>query len=443
MTARKEDVNGYISIEKNPISRVGVFPYLGRSISSEAEPDRIYYVYRPESTLSEQESIDSFKLLPIVDDHDMIGSSKEGLMTAEKKGVHGSTGDNVFYEDGVLYANLRIFSENMSDSINDGKTDLSLGYRCAYEKESGVYNGQNYEYVQVGMRGNHLALVEEARCDVSVLDHNITFDSLDINIKEENIMAKKGKAKIKLTVDNAELSEKLGVLAKIAERLDLTDAEKADIEGSMAWLQEKLSSALVVQAASGIVEGSESTGEDEGSEKESDKKAEDEDEKKSDAEDADEDKEAEDSDAEKEAEDADEDEDKEAEDEGELELGEGEQSPNAEKSMSEALDQITKLERKLQVAEDNNFKRVMSEVSKRDKLAREVSPLVGAFDASEMSLKDVAKYAVKKLKISCDSGEEISVLKGYLSYGKPKKAEISAMDSSGKTNPVADYINGK
>lgn len=435
MTARKEDVNGYISIERNPISRVGVFPYLGRSISAEAEPDKIYYVYRPESTLSEQEAIDSFKLLPIVDDHDMIGSSKEGLMTAEKKGVHGSTGDNVFYEDGVLYANLRIFSENMSDSIRDGKTDLSLGYRCAYEEESGEYNGQNYDYVQVGMRGNHLALVEEARCDVSVLDHSITFDSLDINIKE-NIMAKKGNAKIKFTKDNAELSEKLGVLAKIAERLDLTDAEKADIENSMAWLQEKLSSALVIEAAKGMV-GSEATDEGKAEDADSEKEAEDKDEEKE-AEDADADK-----DSDSEAEDADEDEDKEAEDDGELETGEGEESPNAKKSMAEALDHITKLERKIKVAEDNTFKRVMGEVSKRDKLAREVSPLVGAFDASEMSLKDVAKYAVKKLKISCDSGEEISVLKGYLSFSKPKKIEISTMDSSGKTNPVTDYINGK
>lgn len=418
MTARKEDVNGYITIEANPISRVGVFPYLGRSISSEAEPDKVYYVYRPESTLAEQEAIDSFKLLPLVDDHDMLGSSKEGLMSAEKKGVHGSTGDNVFYKDGVLYANLRIFSEKMSESISNGKTDLSLGYRCTYEKESGVYDGQSYDYVQVGMRGNHLALVEEARCAVSVLDHHITFDSLDINIKD-NIMAKKRSAKIKFTKDSSELSAKLDVLAKIVERLDLTDAEKADIENSMAWLQEKLSAALVMEAAKVMVEGSEMASEE--------------------AEDMYEEKEAEDM---EEAEDEDEEEDKEAEDEGELEIGEGEESPNAKVSLAEALDKISALERKLQVAEDSAFKRVMAEVSKRDKLAREVAPLVGAFDASEMSLKDVAKYAVKKLKISCDSGEEVSVLKGYLSFGKPKKVEVSAMDSAGKSNPVLDLING-
>lgn len=46
MTARQEDQNGYITIENNPISRSGVFQYLGRNVG-DADPDRIVNVYRP------------------------------------------------------------------------------------------------------------------------------------------------------------------------------------------------------------------------------------------------------------------------------------------------------------------------------------------------------------------------------------------------------------
>src|SRR4051794_25123272 len=45
-TARVEDINGYVTVENNPISRSGVFQSLGRSIGA-PEPDRIYNVYRP------------------------------------------------------------------------------------------------------------------------------------------------------------------------------------------------------------------------------------------------------------------------------------------------------------------------------------------------------------------------------------------------------------
>lgn len=183
MTARKIDENGFILIEDNPISRVGVFPYLGRSIGA-PDPQKIYMVFRPEEVLSDPECVESFKLLPIIDDHEMLGSPDAGFTPAEKKGVHGSTGETVYYKDGELRSTLKIFSETMADLIESGKRDLSLGYRCAYEQSSGSFQGKPYEYIQRNMRGNHLALVDEARCDVAVLDHQITFDSLDIKGKD-------------------------------------------------------------------------------------------------------------------------------------------------------------------------------------------------------------------------------------------------------------------
>src|SRR5690554_3928966 len=83
---RTYDINGWAEIKGNPLSKVGVFPYSGAQISPDLGPDKIYYVYRPEEELNNQETIDSFKLIPWTDDHTMLGKSDEGLTPAELKG---------------------------------------------------------------------------------------------------------------------------------------------------------------------------------------------------------------------------------------------------------------------------------------------------------------------------------------------------------------------
>ena len=169
MTARLYDLNGWFEVPRNPISKVGVFPYLGRSIGAggpkfpEGDPDKIYMVYRPAEELSDPEAIASFRLTPFVDEHTMLGSEAEGLTPPEQKGVHGVLGENVVFENGVLYSNLKVFSEALAARLNSGKKEVSCGYRCAYDFTPGTFEGQPYDAVQRTIRGNHLALVDEGR----------------------------------------------------------------------------------------------------------------------------------------------------------------------------------------------------------------------------------------------------------------------------------------
>ena len=124
-TARKHDLNGWAEIKGNPISKVGVFPYTGAQIgNSELEPDKLYNVYRPEEELSNPETIESFKLLPWTDEHAMLGSEDEGMLPAEKKGVHGVIGEDVYFENGYLKGNIKIFSNKLAQLIEDGKKEL-------------------------------------------------------------------------------------------------------------------------------------------------------------------------------------------------------------------------------------------------------------------------------------------------------------------------------
>jgi hypothetical protein len=53
------DDNGFWLIENNPISKEGVFPYLGKTISPQLEPNKIYNVYRPFNEISKEDTLKS------------------------------------------------------------------------------------------------------------------------------------------------------------------------------------------------------------------------------------------------------------------------------------------------------------------------------------------------------------------------------------------------
>ena len=172
------DNNSFWLIKHNPISKVGVFPYMGRSISDDCEPDKIYYVYRPAETLKESVPTWDNPPKPFIDDHEMLG---EGFSKIDERPVQGVISNPVFEND-VLYADISVYSESLKDKIAGGKKELSLGYFCKYRKEKGVYKGEAYDYVQEDMVGNHIALVDNGRCgsDVKVFDSKCTMDSLDL-----------------------------------------------------------------------------------------------------------------------------------------------------------------------------------------------------------------------------------------------------------------------
>lgn len=386
-SSRVEDVNGYVTVENNPISRSGVFQYLGRSIGA-PEPNKVYNVYRPAEEFT-PETIDSFKLLPIVNDHTMLGPQEAGLVPAEQKGVHGTTGEDVVFEGGVLYATLRIFSDTLSKMIESGRTALSLGYRCVYEKASGFFEGQAYDYVQRKLRGNHLALVDAARCDVAVLDNHVAFDHFDLALdnKEETIMADE----------------------EMKDRLKKTEDELKECK-------DKLDTLMAKDAAE---EEEKKKAEDE-AEEEAKKKAEDERIKGVEGLDDEEEK------AKKEAEDAEEDKKKMEGMDAAL------KSVTAElKTVTSALDSFKK----------DAHKSLLSEISRRDELAGKLSQHVGTFDHADKTLDEVTRYGIDKLGISCPAGHEETALNAYFA-GKKASPLAFALDSKSKRSGEIDaYIN--
>lgn len=193
-SARISDVNGYYEVRDNPLSKVGVFPYLGAQLPGASDPSRVYSVFRPEAELADPEFLASLRLLPWVDDHEMLGDPEAGMTPPEDYGVHGVIGENVRYENGLVLGTIKCWSRAMAAKINNDKKELSLGYRCEYDWTPGVYKGIPYDAVQRRLRGNHLALVGEGRMGPEVavkdaaMDHQkLTLDSLEyIKMADEN-----------------------------------------------------------------------------------------------------------------------------------------------------------------------------------------------------------------------------------------------------------------
>ena len=363
--AQERDQNGYITIKRNPISRAGVFPYLGKSLP-DAEPDRVYNVLRPVEELSSPETLESFKLLPLINEHEMLGDPYP--TAAEEKGVHGTTGEEIVFEGRDILAPLRIFSRTLKWLLESGKRGLSAGYTCVYEKSSGVFEGMPYDYIQRRIRGNHIALVEEGRCGTVVLDHHLVFDHFDLALdKQETIMADEvtekteGEKEYTLTEVTTILKKVLPEITAISEAIAKMNAPAAEKSDAAAVVDEDMT-----------------------------------------------------------------------EKPGDQDACDAEEEEKTEKK-EDAMDAL-EIKTRLEAVEKRGVKSLLADVAARDRLAKEVSAVVGTFDHSEMTADEVAAYACEKLNIKADAAHRRAALDGYLA-GRASKTEAAfALDTKIKSD---------
>ncbi|MCG3462671.1 DUF2213 domain-containing protein [Xenorhabdus bovienii] len=417
MSKRQYDLNGWLEVKDNPISKVGVFDYMGSEIGA-PNPDQRYRVYRPAEELESVATIESFKLKPFIDEHEMLG--KDGT-PAEKKGIEGVIGEGVYFDYPYLRGNIKILSNAALNQIDNGKIELSPGYRCRYEFTPGTFEGEQYDAIQRDIRGNHLALVEEGRTgiDVAVQDHSV------------------------ITIDTREL-----VNMAIEENNENT-TDNGFTPEQVEQLQALIAAAIAGQAPVT----------DEGSEKKETPKESPEQEQT-------------DSEEEKKAEDAVE----EAETAAEAaETGEPEAVENAEiaieaaeeaiEAAKEHLDQATtdslnrrikRIRRGIQAMDDiSSLKRKVNRLAKakptldtgalikqlagRDTLAQALTPFVGVFDHSIMTKQGVAEYGVKQLGIPCQKGQETIALDAWMHGRVPdSQKSTTAMDAASTQQSIKD-----
>jgi len=391
VTARNYDINGWFEVKDNPLSKVGVFPYSGAMIDASGEfgldQNKIYNVLRPQEELEDSECHESLKLLPWIDGHVMLGDDFN-LTPAEEKGVSGVIGEDIYFDekDLTLKGNVKVFAENLKDEIDKGKRELSLGYRCKYEKESGIFDGEKYDFVQRRIRGNHLASVDQGRMgpEVAVLDGNLltfTLDSKELVMTPEEM----GKAIKGLLESVKALSEKVsGMDAKAAKAKDedelkkAEDAKKAEDEEVLKKKKEK--------------EDLEKTKDEEDPEKK----------KKDDS-----------------------------------------AMDSLVSDNNDLKETVKTLQATVDSFEKTGMKTLIKTISARDALAKSLSNHVGTFDHSEMTLDEVAVYGAEKLELKCEKGSELATVNGFLHNRDVSQTVTLDSKTDGKSmDGLDDYIKG-
>ena len=388
---KEVDTNGFWLCRGCKITKAGVFPYLNEKIGiPDKKPDDIVYIYRPLEEIFNPDLLEAFnnRPLPLVNDHTMIG---EGFTAPEEKGIDGVlTNVHKSIVDNSIKGDLTIYSEKMQDDINNGKKELSLGYRCNYEFESGVYNGKHYDAIQRDIRPNHIALVQRGRSgsDVRVLDHALCFDSIEME----------------LTMKQLDTSAKK---ARLLELFQKATKKAGTSEDSLEEFKDLLNSLAL----------------DEGEEAKKD------DDKPTEAKDEEEPKDKASDEEEKKTEDKCG--TKDSEEEGEKK-SEDEEEPKEEEKKAEDADDVIALLRKeiaeLKEAQDELPKALREDMKAASDLAKSLSKYVGTFDSSDMTSDEVAKYGCEKLGIEIAKGYEKAALAGFFK-ASAKQATFS-MDGS-------------
>ena len=221
-TVRTTDVDGRMRVEVTNISKAAVNPYLGGEVpGAEAlglDPSTVYMVLRDPVELAKAAA--SFNNLPLLSQHVPVTADDH-----QPDLVVGSTGTDAVFEPPYLKNSLIIWSAAAIAGVTSGQQkELSSAYRYRAVKESGTYEGTNYDLRMVDIVGNHLALVETGRAgpDVVVSDENPFEGNIEMKTKQR-LIAAKADARIALSGLVAQDAD-LSLLDKLIARLAL-DAE--------------------------------------------------------------------------------------------------------------------------------------------------------------------------------------------------------------------------
>ena len=388
------DINGYVTYYNVPMTKVGVFPYLGRTISPELEPERVYMVLRPEEELTKPETLDSLKNIPFINEHTMLGKD---FTPAEDKGIEGTTLENVQVKLPLILNDLKAYTERVKHLIEvEDKRDLSLAYRCRYDLTPGEYNGIPYDAIQRDIRFNHIALVGEGRMgkECRVTDNNITYDNLDINQYKEQNMDLKEEIK-------EEVKKEILEPAAEEEKTDVTTEEKVIDEPEVKVEDEDTDKRKLIDEIGGILKGKV----DDEIIRTIIKKAE------------------------------------------ELAYNPSETGANdgcgkdAEEEKPPVVEEIKEEKKEEGLSMDAAIKYI----AKRDELVAKIRPLIGDnVNYPKMNIDEVVKYACDKLDIKAS----LDGLEGYLSAAAKHKqtfvsvAKDNAIKLEKKNEALTEYLNG-
>lgn len=162
LTSRHITDEGYLVAPGN-MARTGVQEYRAYELGLDADgmdPMKVIRLHRPLEEVFDAASMASFEGKPITIEHPPVAVTSDNWSELAKGDVRGigRSGD-------LMTGTLVIRSKDAIEAVQDGKVQLSNGYTFELDMTSGTTaDGRAYDGIQRNIRGNHVALVDAARC---------------------------------------------------------------------------------------------------------------------------------------------------------------------------------------------------------------------------------------------------------------------------------------
>lgn len=142
------------------LARTGIQVYYAFELGLDGDPMRRIRVYRPESEVFAPEAMASFEDSPITIDH-----PTEGVSASNWKQLTAGHVRNIRREGIYLMGDMIISDAGAIKALDSGKSEISNGYGNLLVMGHGFTpDGEEYDAKQTNIRGNHVALVDAARC---------------------------------------------------------------------------------------------------------------------------------------------------------------------------------------------------------------------------------------------------------------------------------------
>lgn len=162
LTNRSITDEGYL-VAPGAMARTGVQEYRAFELGLDAEgmdPMRVIRLHRPAEEVFNDASMKSFENKPITIEH-----PKEAVTAANWTELAKGEVRDVARAGDIMAGTLIIKAKEAIDAIQAGKVQLSNGYTFELDMTPGTTaDGRAYDGVQRNIRGNHIALVDAARC---------------------------------------------------------------------------------------------------------------------------------------------------------------------------------------------------------------------------------------------------------------------------------------
>jgi hypothetical protein len=206
------------------VGRTGVFPYRNEDGSVRFE------LVHPEDLFSKA-SMASLRNIPIT-----LGHPKEMVTAANAKAMSvGHVGEGVEVDYPLLSADVIVTDAAAIRAIEAGKQELSTGYFLDLHEESGVYEGQAYNYRQRNIRQNHLAIVDKARFGSDMRINSDVPYAVRVEARN-NENPNEEKKMVKVTINGIQYE----AAPEVAKELERLNAASETLKGEKETVKAKL-----------------------------------------------------------------------------------------------------------------------------------------------------------------------------------------------------------